>query len=171
MTMAKGLSSGYQPIGAVMIADRVARLLDEKGEEFSHGYTYSGHPVACAVALKNLQIMRDERIIENAEAETMNYLQTQIRTLSDHPLVGEIRGVGFLGAIELVANKETKDTFDDQGSAGVACRDACSDNGLIMRAVGDSMILCPPLIITRPQIDEIVSKARQSLDEAKQVLG
>ncbi|NKB25990.1 MAG: aminotransferase class III-fold pyridoxal phosphate-dependent enzyme [Gammaproteobacteria bacterium] len=170
MTMAKGLSSGYQPIGAVMIADRVAELLDEKGEEFSHGYTYSGHPVACAVALKNLQIMRDERIIENARAETMDYLQNQIRSLSDHALIGEIRGIGFLGAIELVANKETRDTFDDKGSAGIACRDACSENGLIMRAVGDTMILCPPLVITRPQIDEMVSKIRQSLDTAERTL-
>ena len=170
MTMAKGLSSGYQPIGAVMISDKVSDLLEAKGEEFTHGYTYSGHPVACAVALKNLQIMRDERIIENAQAETADYLQSQIRTLADHPLVGEVRGVGFLGAIELVANKETKARFDDNGSAGIACRDACSDNGLVMRAVGDSMILCPPLIISRPQIDELVDKARQSLDDAKKVL-
>ena len=170
MTMAKGLSSGYQPIGAVMIGDRVAKLLDEKGEEFTHGYTYSGHPVACAVALKNLQIMRDERIIETAHDQTMDYFQNQIRSLSDHPIVGEVRGMGFLGAIELVANKNTREQFDDQGTAGVSCRDACSDNGLIMRAVGDSMILCPPLIISRSQIDEIVEKASRSLDQAHKAL-
>jgi len=170
MTMAKGLSSGYQPIGAVMISDRIAEALDAKDREFSHGYTYSGHPVACAVALKNLQIMHEEKIIENASANTMDYFQSQIRTLLAHPLVGEVRGVGFLGALELVADKRTKEKFDESGSAGIACRDTCTENGLIVRAVNDSMILCPPLIITHSQIDELIEKLSHSLDHTHQKL-
>jgi putrescine aminotransferase len=166
MTMAKGLSSAYQPIGAVMVSDRVAKVIDREGVEFTHGYTYSGHPVACAVALKNVQILRDERIIENARDNVMDYLHQQFTTLADHPLVGEVRCKGFLGALELVKDKGSKEKFDDKGGAGATCRDACLDNGLIMRAVGDSMILCPPLIITRRQVDELVEKIGASLDQA-----
>ena len=165
MTMAKGLSSGYQPIGAVMISDRVASVMDMEGKEFTHGYTYSGHPVACAVALKNLQIMRDERIIENARDHVMDYFQQKIASLEDHPLVGEVRRKGFLGALELVKDKDSKEKFDDEGSAAKACRDAAADNGLIMRAVGDSMIMCPPLIISRDEVDEMVEKIGNSLDQ------
>jgi len=170
MTIAKGLSSGYQPIGAVMISDRIASVIDQEGREFTHGYTYSGHPVACAVALKNLQIMRDERIIENARDNVMAYFHSQIATLADHPLVGEVRYKGFLGALELVKDKNTREKFDDKGGAGVACRDAAGENRLIMRAVGDSMIMCPPLIINRAEVDEMVEKIGMSLDQANAIL-
>ena len=171
MTMAKGLSSGYQPIGAVMIADRVAEVLETKGGEFMHGYTCSGHPVACAVALKNLRIMRQERIIERARDTTMDYLQSKIASLGAHPLVGEARGVGFLGALELVRNKDTKEKYDDQGGAAIICRDAGMKNGLVMRAIGDTMVVCPPLIITRAQIDDLHELVQASLDETLQTLG
>ena len=170
MTMAKGLSSGYQPIGAVMIADHMAQVLDKKGGEFAHGYTYSGHPVACAVALRNVQIMRDERIIENARDNTMDYLQSRISKLGEHPLVGDARGTGFLGALELVKDKETRERFDDKDTAGTTCRDLCMQNGLVMRAVGDTMIMCPPLIITREQIDDLYDRAKESLDQTYQIL-
>lgn len=166
MTMAKGLSSGYQPIGAVMISDRIAEIIDMEGKEFTHGYTYSGHPVACAVALRNVQILRDERIIESARDNVMAYFYRKIRQFDDHPLVGEVRVKGFLGALELVKDKATKETFDDDGGAGIVCRNICADNGLIMRAVGDSMIMCPPLIISRTQIDEMAEKIGMSLDQA-----
>ena len=165
MTMAKGLSSGYQPIGAVMISDRVAEIIDMEGKEFTHGYTYSGHPVACAVALRNVQILRDEKIIENARDNVMAYFQQKVQQFVDHPLVGEVRVKGFLGALELVKNKATKETFDDDGGAGIACREICAQNGLIMRAVGDSMIMCPPLIISRAQVDELAEKIGISLDQ------
>ena len=170
MTLAKGLSSGYQPIGAVMVSDRVAEIVDRKGKEFTHGYTYSGHPVACAVALKNVQILRDERIIENARDHVMQPLKEKLNTLADHPLVGEIRCHGFVGALELVKDKTTKEKFDQNGSAGAACRDAAAENGLIMRAVGDAMILCPPLIISKPQVDELVERIGASLDQANAAL-
>ena len=170
MTLAKGLSSGYQPIGAVMISDRVAEVVDREGKEFTHGYTYSGHPVACAVALRNLQILRDERIVETARDNVMQHLQSRFSEFADHPLVGNVRGCGFLGALELVRDKNTKEPFDDKGSAGVRCREACAENGLIMRAMGDSMILCPPLVISRTQVDELMDKLAQSLDQTNTTL-
>ncbi|WP_424947146.1 aspartate aminotransferase family protein [Candidatus Spongiihabitans sp.] len=166
MTLAKGLSSGYQTIGAVMVADRITEVLDSKGGEFAHGYTYSGHPVACAVALKNIQILRDERIIERARDNTMDYFQSRVSALGEHPLVGEARGAGFLGGLELVANKDTKQKFDEDGGAGTVCREICLKNGLVMRPVGDIMVICPPLIITRAQIDEFYDLAWASLDQS-----
>lgn len=170
MTLAKGLSSGYQPISAVMVADKVAAVLDAHDDEFSHGYTYSGHPVACAVALKNIEILRRERIIENARATTMAYLRAQLQTLAEHPLVGEVRVRGFIGALELVADKTTNRRFDAGAGAGALCRDTCFDNGLVMRAVGDTMVLSPPLIISRGEIDEFVKKTGQSLDQVGRLL-
>lgn len=171
MALAKGLSSGYQPISAVMVADKVAQVLNQHDDEFSHGYTYSGHPVACAVALQNIGILRGERIIENARANTMEYLRERLQTLGLHPLVGEIRVKGFIGAIELVADKSTGRRFDAGVKTGALCRDACFDNGLIMRAVGDTLVLSPPLIISRDEIDEFVEKARESLDRIHRQLG
>ena len=125
----------------------------------------SGHPVACAVALKNIQILRDEQIIENAHNHTMAPLKQKLSTFTDHPLVGDIRCHGFIGALELVKDKASKEKFDDNGRAGATCRDIAAANGLIMRAVGDSMILCPPLIISLSQIDEMMEKIGTSLDQ------
>ena len=165
ISMAKGLSSGYLPIGAVMVSDRIAETLIEKGGEFQHGFTYSGHPAACAVANANLRILRDEHIIEQARTSVMPYFQARLRELTDHPLVGEVRGIGMLGAIELVADKATRARFDPPGEVGNRCRDLCLENGLVMRAVHDSMILSPALVITREQVDEIVDKARACIDQ------
>ncbi len=166
MTLAKGLSAGYQPIGAVMVADKITDVLDNKGGEFAHGYTYSGHPVACAVALKNIEILRNERIIETARDNTMDYFQSTVATLGQHPLVGEARGKGFLGALELVADKDSKQRFGEEGSAGAICRKMCLKNGLVMRAVKDIMLICPPLVISKEQIDELCERAWQSLDQS-----
>lgn len=162
MTIAKGLTSGYIPMGGLIVRDEVVAVLNEGGD-FNHGFTYSGHPVAAAVALENIRILREERIIERVKAETAPYLQKRLRELSDHPLVGEIRGVGLLGAIELVKNKATRERYTGKG-AGMICRTFCFDNGLIMRAVGDTMIIAPPLVISFAEIDELVEKARKCLD-------
>ena len=170
MSLAKGLSSGYQPVSAVMISDRISEVLNEKGGEFYHGYTYSGHPVACAVALKNLQILRDERIIENARDNTMDYFHSKIAQLNDHPLIGETRYCGFLAALELVRNSSTKAKFDDVGTAGATCRNISFNNGLVLRAVGDTMVLCPPLIITREQIDEMFELTLNTINHTHEVL-
>ena len=162
MTIAKGLTSGYIPMGGLIVRDEVVAVLNEGGD-FNHGFTYSGHPVAAAVALENIRILRDEKIIENAHNETAPYLQKRLRELNDHPLVGEVRGVGLLGAIELVQDKATRKRYEGRG-AGMICRQFCFDSGLIMRAVGDTMIIAPPLVISKDEIDELVTKARKCLD-------
>ena len=168
MTIAKGLTSGYIPMGGLIVRDEVVDVLNEGGD-FNHGFTYSGHPVAAAVALENIRILRDEKIIEKVQAETAPYLQKRLRELNDHPLVGEVRGVGMLGAIELVQDKATRKRYEGKG-VGMICRQFCFDNGLIMRAVGDTMIISPPLVITRDEIDELVTKARKCLDLTLEVL-
>jgi putrescine aminotransferase len=165
MPIAKGLSSGYLPIGGVMVSERVSRTLTEEGGEFAHGFTYSGHPAACAVAVANIKILRDEKIIERVDADTGPYLQSRWRELADHPLVGEARGVGFFGALELVADKKTRTFFNPKGRAGTLCRDVSFDKGLVMRAVGDTMIISPPLVATKAHVDELLEIARSALDE------
>lgn len=162
MTIAKGLTSGYIPMGGLIVRDEVVAVLNEGGD-FNHGFTYSGHPVAAAVALENIRILREEKIVEKVHAETAPYLQKRLRELNDHPLVGEVRGVGMLGAIELVQDKATRKRYEGRG-VGMICRQFCFDNGLIMRAVGDTMIISPPLVISKYEIDELVTKARKCLD-------
>ena len=164
MTMAKAITSGYQPLGGVMVADRVADVLIERGGEFFHGYTYSGHPVACAVALANLRILRDEGLVDRVRDDIGPYLQRRWRELGEHPLVGEVRGVGMIGALELVAHKASRTFFRNRGKAGLVCRDHCFGNGLVMRAVSDTMIISPPLMLSREQVDELVEKAWKCLD-------
>ncbi|WPZ33925.1 aspartate aminotransferase family protein [Thalassobaculum sp. OXR-137] len=164
MTLAKGLSSGYAPISAVMVGDRVAQTLIEDGGEFYHGFTYSGHPVACAVALENLRIIEREGLVERARSEIGPYLQDGLRSLADHPLVGEVRGVGMIGALELVKDKDGPILFDNIGRVGTICRDHCFNNNLVMRAVRDAMVCSPPLVITRPEVDRLVSTLKICLD-------
>lgn len=164
MTIAKGLTSGYQPLGGAMVSDRVADVLIAKGGEFNHGFTWSGHPVACAVAIENLAIMRRERLVERVHEDIGPYLQRRWRELADHPLVGEVRGVGLIGALELVAHKGSKTQFRNRGDTGLICRDHCFANGLVMRAVRDTMIIAPPLVIEKAQVDELIEKARRCLD-------
>ena len=164
MPIAKGLSSGYLPIGGVMVGTRVAEALIEEGGDFNHGFTYSGHPAACAAALANIDILRREQLVERVNSDTGPYLQEQWRALGEHPLVGEARGLGFLGALELVKDKASAERFEDPGKVGSLCRDFCFANNLVMRAVQNTMIIAPPLIMTRAQIDELVDRARKCLD-------
>lgn len=167
MPIAKGLTSGYVPMGGVVVRDEVVRVLDEGGE-FYHGFTYSGHPVAAAVALENIRILRDEGIVDRVRSTTAPYLQKRWAELADHPLVGETRGVGMVAALELVRDKKTRSRYE--GGAGMLCREHCFRNGLVMRAVGDTMIIAPPLVITPESIDELVSLARLSLDQTHELL-
>jgi putrescine aminotransferase len=164
MAMAKGLSSGYQPISAVMVHDRVADILVQKCGEFAHGFTYSGHPVAAAVALANLDILEREKIVERVGNEIGPYFQERLRELADHPLVGEVRGVGLVAAVELVKDKKTGTLFDSEGDTGVICRDHAFDQGMVIRATGDSIIFSPPLILTKQQIDEMIEIMISALD-------
>ena len=165
MPIAKGLSSGYMPIGGVMVSDKVANVLIEDGGEFSHGFTYSGHPASCVAAIENLRILREEKIIETAAAETAPYLKQRWIELEDHPMVGEARVVGMIGALELMKDKSSRTPFETTGTVGGLCRDKCFQNGVVMRAVGDAMVLSPPLIISRDEIDELVTLARKALDD------
>ena len=171
MPFAKGVTSGYLPLGGVLVADRVADVVGSKGGEFAHGYTYSGHPAACAVASANIRAMRDEGVIDRVRDHTAPYFNQQFATLGDHPIVGEARSIGLVGAVEIVRDKETRERFDKDLKAGNRCRDFCFDNGLVMRAVGDRMIVCPPLIITHEQVDELVEKAWRCLDLTAASLG
>jgi putrescine aminotransferase len=164
MPIAKGLSSGYLPIGGLMVGDRVTETVINKGSDFNHGFTYSGHPAACAVALENIRILKDEKIIEKAKNELSPYLQKKWLALGDHPMVGEARGVGMVGALELVKDKNTKTSYPSDQNVGTICRDFCFNNGLIMRAVGDAMIICPPLVISHSEINELIEKAKLCLN-------
>jgi len=163
MTLAKGITSGYMPLSAVMVADRVADVLNTAGE-FNHGFTYSGHPVACAVALENIRILQDEKLVARVQNETGPYLAQCLATLRDHPLVGEVRNVGLMGAIELVKDKKTRKTFEPVGDTGTTCRDHCFRIGLVMRATRDTMLISPPLMWTKAHIDEFMALAKTALD-------
>ncbi len=171
MTLAKGLSSGYLPISAVMIGQRVAEAMIGANEEFVHGFTYSGHPVACAVALANIRILEDEGIVERVGADTGPYFQARLRELADHALVGEVRGTGMIAAVELVADKDLRRHFEAERQVGILCRDHSIDEGLVMRAVQDIMVLAPPLVISRAEIDELVDKMRLAFDLTARDLG
>ena len=164
MTIAKGLSSGYQPIGGSIVCDEVAEVVGGAGE-FFHGYTYSGHPVAAAVALENLRILQDEHIVDHVRDVAHPYLKARWDALADHPLVGEAKLVGLMGSIALTPNKATRAKFHDDANVGYRCRERCFANNLIMRAVGDRMIIAPPLTITTAEIDILVDRAQKSLDE------
>ena len=170
MTLAKAITSGYQPLGALMVADRVAEVLVGEGGEFFHGFTYSGHPVAAAVANANLEILERERVVERVRTEIAPYWAARWRELADHPLVGEARTLGLFGALELVPRKPSRAFFPERGAVGTRCRDLSVKNGLVMRAVWDTMIAAPPLVITPVEIDELVSKAVQTLDQLHQEL-
>ncbi len=169
MPMAKGMSSGYLPIGGVMVSDRVAEGLAEGGE-FFHGFTYSGHPTCAAVAVKAIEILRDEKIVERVHDDVAPYLAARWATLAEHPIVGEARTRGLVGAIELVADKGTKARFQPKGKAGEIARDLAVKNGVVMRHVNESLIIAPPLVISRAQIDELVDKASKTLDQTHAAL-
>ncbi len=164
ITFAKGVTSGYVPLGGVLVGERVARALIDRGGEFSHGYTYSGHPVACAVALANIRLIRDEGLIERVRDDTGPYLAECYARLAAHPLVGAVQTCGLMGALQLVADKARGTPFDPGLRVGLACRGHCFDVGVVMRAVGDRMIVAPPLVMTRAQIDEMVALIGRALD-------
>lgn len=165
MTFAKGVTSGYLPLGGVIVGERVAHALVELGGEFHHGYTYSGHPACAAVALANLALIERESLVERVATAIGPYLQGRWQELASHPLVGEARMVGLMGAAELVADTCSMKRFDEGDSVGLRCRNLAIENGLIMRAVGDTMIVAPPLVLTHGEADELIEKAWRTLDE------
>jgi putrescine aminotransferase len=165
ITIAKGLSSGYLPIGGSIVCDEIATVVGGAGD-FNHGYTYSGHPVAAAVALKNLEIIEEEGIIDHVRNVAHPYLAERWHALQDHPLVGETKLVGLMGSLALTPNKEARAKFaTEAGTVGFRCRERCFANNLVMRHVGDRMIISPPLVITTAEIDILIERAVKSLDE------
>ncbi len=164
ITIAKGLSSGYQPIGGSVLSEHVAAVFAEKGGEFNHGYTYSGHPVAAAVALENLRILEEEGIVDTVARDTGPYLATRWAELGEHPLVGEARISGMMAALELSPDATGRKAFAEAGAAGLICRDHCFAGNLVMRHVGDKMIISPPLVISRAEIDVLIERAHKALD-------
>jgi putrescine aminotransferase len=169
MTIAKGLSSGYQPIGGSIVSTKIASVIAK--DEFNHGYTYSSHPVAAAVALANLKIIESEGLVERVRNDTAPYLAKKWATLTDHPMVGEAKIVGMMGSIALTPDKAMRAKFSSpSGTVGYICRERCFANNLIMRHVGDRMIISPPLIINEEQIDLLIERAVKSLDEAMNIV-
>ena len=167
IAMAKGLSSGYLPISAVAVSPEIVKVM-KTGGDFVHGFTYSGHPVAAAVALRNIEIIEREGLVERTRSVTGPYLAKALAKLAEHPLVGEARSAGLIGAVEIVADKVSGARFGgSEGTAGPIVRDLCIANGLMVRGIRDSIVMCPPLIITTDQIDELVGKIRMSLDAAQ----
>jgi putrescine aminotransferase len=168
MTFAKGVTSGYVPLGGVMVGDRVADVLIGKGGDFNHGYTYSGHPVACAVALENIRILREEQLIERVRDSSGPYLKEKFEALATHPLVGSAQTCGFAAGLTLVRRKgagvHDAVPFAPSLEVGMVCRAHMFNNGIVMRAVGDRMIIAPPLVATHAQIDEMVALIRDCLD-------
>lgn len=168
ITFAKGVTSGYVPLGGVLVGDRVADVLIGEGGDFNHGFTYSGHPVACAAALENIRILIDERLVQQVAHDTGPYLKEKFAALMDHPLVGYADSCGFVAGLNLVRKKADVvhdcEFFDPDQGVGMLCRGYMFANGIIMRAVGERMIIAPPLVMTRAQIDEMIFKIRYCLE-------
>ena len=170
VTLAKGLSSGYLPISAVGVADFIVAAIKSNPDDFVHGYTYSGHPTAAAVALKNLEIIEREDLVRRTREDTGPYLAQRLAELARHPLVGEARSLGLIGAVEIVAEPGTNRRFGKGGEAGYVVRDICIAKGLMVRGVKDSIVMSPPLIISHAEIDRMVSIIAAALDEAEPAL-
>jgi putrescine aminotransferase len=171
MTLAKGLSSGYQLISALMVGDRIADALLEAGSNLSHGFTYSGHPVCAAVALANLDIIEREKLVERTRNDTGPYPARRLSLLADHPLVGEVRSRGLIAAVEIVQDKANRIIFDPPGVVGAVCRDQMHARGVIVRPVRDAMIIAPPLTVSYDEIDRIIEALSEVLDLIQEELG
>lgn len=164
MTFAKAVTNGFLPLGGVMVSDKLTDVLMSHKGEFAHGLTYSGHPAACAAGLATLAIMREQNIVEQAAARGQ-YLQAQMRALRDHPVVGEVRGLGMFAALELVRSKTSRERLAPDSEAAVFCRDRAIAAGLMVRQVGDAMVTAPPLICSEEEIKALVQMLTQALDE------
>jgi len=164
ITFAKGVTNGYLPLGGVMVGDRVADVLLGHGGEFTHGMTYSGHPVACAAAIATLRLLEDGDIIAQAAAVTAPYFAERLRSLADHPVVGETRSLGMLGAVELVRDKHSRERLAPDNAGAVYCRDQANAAGLMVRQTGNAMITAPPLICSKSEIDTLVTRMAVALD-------
>lgn len=171
LQLGKGITSGYLPLSASIISDRIADLLIDEGGEWAHGYTYSGHPTCCAVALENIRILEEEKIVETVSRELAPYFRAKLETFADHPLIGDIRSVGLMGGLEIVSDKATRESYPHEAHIGDVCSAEALKRGLAFRANGDTMSLMPPLIITTEQLDTVFDIAREALDATARQFG
>ncbi|HLI12230.1 MAG TPA: aminotransferase [Alphaproteobacteria bacterium] len=170
IVLGKGITSGYQPLAATLVGDRIAAALIAQGGELHHGFTTSGHPVACAVALAAIAVLEREGLVARVATDIGPYFQDALSVLAEHPLVGEVRGIGLFAAIELVGDKERRRRFAPEGLAGSICRDVAMSQGLVMRAAGDTLLLAPPLVIRRDEVDALATHVRLALDTTAEAL-
>ncbi len=165
MTFAKAITNGYMPLGGVMVGDKVAAALLGGGGEFTHGLTYSGHPASCAAGLATLRILREGNIIQQASADVAPHFQARLRELEGHPIVGEVRGRGMFAAVELVRDKGSRERLAPESAAAMFCRNTANSAGLMVRQTGDAMIMAPPLVCNREEIDALADMLTAALDE------
>jgi 4-aminobutyrate--pyruvate transaminase len=169
ISIAKALTSAYVPLGAVLIPDNMFQAMVDESRKlgtFGHGFTYSGHPVASAVALKTLEIYERDNVVGHVQS-LMPTFERRLKAFSDHPLVGEARGKGLVGGVELVADKATKRAFDPKKGIGAKCVAFCQEEGVILRALGDTVAICPPLIITEAELNELFDRLGRALDKTE----
>lgn len=172
LSIAKGLTSGYIPMGGLVLSKRIAQALVEEGGVFAHGLTYSGHPVAAAVAVANLRALRDEGWVTAVKNDTGPYLQQCLREVfGNHPLVGDIQGTGFVAALQFVEDKATRKRFDNENDIAWRCRTIGFEEGVIIRSTLGRMIMAPALVAGRAEIDELVDKTRRAVDRTAQEIG
>lgn len=164
MTMAKGITSGYVPMGAVAVSDQIAQVLLERGDEFAHGFTYSGHPAACAAAIANLEILESEQMVTRVRDDIGPYLQQKWQALAEHPMVGEAVMAGLIGAFQFTSNKAKRSGFPAEARIGMIAREHSFNNGLVMRAVGDRMVIAPPFSLTHAEADELIAKTQKVIE-------
>ncbi|WP_440409855.1 aspartate aminotransferase family protein [Neorhizobium petrolearium] len=165
--IAKGLSSGYLPIGGVLVSDRVADVMVNELGDFYHGFTYSGHPVSAAAALENIRIIEEEGLVERVRDDIGPYFAEAWKSLEDHDVVGQAESVGLIGGLQLAADKTTRRRYAKPDDIGATVRNHCVENGLIMRATGDRMLASPALTISRLEVDEVIEKLRAGLDHLR----
>lgn len=171
ITFAKAVSNGYQPLGGVLVSDKVADVLCSADDDFNHGLTYSGHPIACAAGIATIDVIKSENIISYVKKELAPYFAQKLQALSDHPIVGEVRTQGLLCAVELVSDKSSKARLAPKSQGAIFCRDAAITNGLMVRAVGDALVTAPPGICTNAEIDQLVDRLSRALDATAKEYG
>ncbi len=165
--IAKGLSSGYLPIGGVLVSDRVGDVMVEELGDFYHGFTYSGHPVSAAAALENIRIIEEEGLVERVRDDIGPYFAEAWKSLEDHAVVGQAESVGLIGGLQLAADKSTRRRYAKPDDIGTLVRNHCVENGLILRATGDRMLASPALTISRSEVDEVIEKLKAALDHLR----
>jgi adenosylmethionine-8-amino-7-oxononanoate aminotransferase len=171
ITCAKGLTSGYLPLGATLYSDEIHNVISEPGQGryFAHGFTYSGHPVSCAAALKNIEIMERENLFEHAR-DVGGYFEKRIRSLQDLPIVGQVRGKKLMQCVEFVADKATRKVFPESLDIGKVISDIADKKGLLVRPIINLNVMSPPLVITHDEIDIIIDTLAESIEEATKQL-